>query len=120
MIATGHCYIAGGFMRNNWCNLLSHWDIKRFYWPLLVDLDRVVPPNAILGRHLYPFYFQETVTGKALASAILDAVEDQSAKERLMGAASELKSLLTGDRAAFSDLVLIALQNWLGPPKKPA
>jgi lipid A disaccharide synthetase len=86
----------------------------------LVDLDRVVLPNAILGRRLYPFYFQETVTGKALASAILDVVEDQSANERLRGAACELKSLLTGNKAAFSDLVVSAIQNWLGPPKKPA
>jgi lipid-A-disaccharide synthase len=86
----------------------------------LVDLDRVVLPNAILGRCLYPFYFQETVTGKALASALLDAVEDQSANERLLGAACELKSLLTGNKAAFSDLLVSAIQNWLGPPKKPA
>ena len=60
------------------------------------------------------------MTGKALASAILDAVEDQSANERLLGAASELKSLLTDNKAAFSDLVVSAIQNWLGPPKKPA
>ena len=94
--------------------------VSAFVGRYLVDLDRVVLPNAILGRRLYPFYFQETMTGKALASAILDAVEDQSANERLLGAACELKSLLTGNKAAFSDLVVSALQNWLGPPKKPA
>ena len=92
--------------------------LSAFVGRYLVDLDRVVLPNAILGRRLYPFYFQETATGKALASAILDAVEDQSAKERLMDAACELKSLLTGNRAAFSDLVVSALQNWLGPPRQ--
>ena len=58
------------------------------------------------------------MTGKALASALLDAVEDQSANERLLGAACELKSLLTGNKTAFSDLVVSAIQNWLGPPKK--
>ena len=76
--------------------------LSAFVGRYLVDLDRVVLPNAILGRRLYPFYFQETVTGKALASAILDAVEDQSANERLLVAACELKSLLTGNKAAFS------------------
>ena len=86
----------------------------------LVDLERVILPNAILGRRLYPFYFQETATGKALASAILDAVEDRAANERLLVAAHELKSLLTGNKDAFSDLVVSALQNWLGPPIKPA
>ncbi len=86
----------------------------------LVDLDQVILPNVILGRCLYPFYFQEKATGKALASAILDAVEDCAANERLLSAASELKSLLTGNKEAFSDLVLLALKNWLGPPIKPA
>ena len=86
----------------------------------LVDLDRVILPNAILGRRVYPFYFQETATGKALASAVLDVVKDRDSNDRLQGAASELKSLLTGDKDAFSDLVISALQNWLGPPMKPA
>ena len=86
----------------------------------LVDLDRVILPNAILGRPLYPFYFQETATGEALASAVLDVVEDRDSNERLVRAASELKSLLTGDKKAFSDLVIPALQKWLGPPIKPA
>ena len=86
----------------------------------LVDLDKVILPNAILGRRVYPFYFQEKATGKALASAILDAVQDRAANERLLGAASELKSLLTGNREEFSDLVVSALKNWLGPPIKAA
>jgi lipid-A-disaccharide synthase len=86
----------------------------------LVNLDRVILPNAILGRRLYPFYFQETATGKALASAILDVVEDQAANERLLYAARELKCLLTGDKESFSDLVISALQTWLGPPIKQA
>ena len=86
----------------------------------LVDFDRVILPNAILGRRLYPFYFQETATGEALASAVIDVIEDRDSNERLQGAASELKSLLTGDKDAFSDLVIPALKKWLGPSKKPA
>ena len=82
----------------------------------LVNLERVILPNAILGRRLYPFYFQEAATGEKLATAILNAVEDRNATERLQRAASELKSLLTGNKAAFSDLVVVALKNWLGPP----
>ena len=94
--------------------------LSAFIGRRLVDLDSVILPNAILGRRLYPFYFQETATAEALASAILDAVEDRVAKERLLGAASELKILLTGNKAEFSDLVVSALKNWLGPPIKPA
>lgn len=94
--------------------------VSAFIGRYLVDLDRVILPNAILGRRLYPFYFQETATAEALAYAILDAVEDRAAKKRLLGAASELKSLLTGNKAEFSELVVPALKNWLGPPMKPA
>ena len=68
---------------------------------------------------MYPFYFQEEATGKALASAILHAVDDRAAIERSQRAASELKYLLTGGKAAFSDLVILALKNWLGSPDKP-
>ena len=93
--------------------------LSAFIGRYLVDFDRVILPNAILARRVYPFYFQETVTGKALASAILDLVEDRAANDRLLGAASELKSLLTGNKDAFSDPVVSALQNWLGPPIKP-
>ena len=94
--------------------------VSAFIGRHLVDLERVILPNAILGRRIYPFYFQETATAEALASAILDAVEDRAAKERLLGAASELKILLTGNKAEFSDLVVSALKNWLGPPIKSA
>ncbi len=93
--------------------------LSAFIGRRLVDLDRVILPNAILGRPIYPFYFQEMATGKALSSALLDALEDQSANERLLEAAGELKTLLTGNKNAFSDLVVSALENWLGPPTKP-
>lgn len=94
--------------------------VSAFIGRFLVDLDRVILPNAILGRRLYPFFFQEKVTGKALASAIIDTIEDRDTNERLLDAASELKKLLTGNKVAFSELVVSALKNWLGPPVNPA
>ncbi len=84
----------------------------------LVDLDSVILPNVILGRRIYPFYFQEAVTGKALASALLDVVDDQTSKTRLKDAAIELKSRLTGNKDSFSDLIVEALKPYLGSPKK--
>ena len=60
------------------------------------------------------------MTGKALASAILDAVEDQSANERLLGAACELKSLLTGNKASFSDLAGLGATKLARSTKKAA
>ena len=92
--------------------------LSAFIGRRLVDLDLVILPNAILGRRLYPFYFQEAATGKALASAILETFEDRAANERLQSAAIELKTLLTANKAKFSDLVILALKQWLGPPKK--
>ena len=94
--------------------------LSAFIGRRLVDLDQVILPNAILGRRIYPFYFQEAATGKALALAILDILEDRAANERLLLAASELKTLLTGEKTTFSELVVGALQTWLGPPNRPA
>ena len=93
--------------------------LSAFIGRYLVDLDRVILPNAILGRRLYPFYFQEAATAEVLATAILGVVDDRAEKERLLSAAGELKSLLTGNKTDFSDLVVSALKNWLGPPIEP-
>ncbi len=82
----------------------------------LVDLDKVILPNVILGRKLYSFYFQESADGKVLASAILDILDDKSVKKRAQKAAIELKALLTGSSEKFEELVLAALKEWLGPP----
>ena len=90
--------------------------VSAFIGRYLVDLDRVILPNAILGRRVYPFYFQKRANAGALASAILNAVGDRDVKESLLAAATELKSLLTGNKAEFSELVVSALQKWLGPP----
>ena len=79
----------------------------------LVDLDKVILPNAILGRPLYPFYFQEAATGKTLAAATLDCLDDANAKSSARQAAIELKSLLTGGARSFDELVIGALKNWL-------
>ena len=79
----------------------------------LVDMDKVILPNAILGRPLYPFYFQEAVTGKTLAAATLDCLYDVNAKSSARKAAVELRSLLTGDAQSFDELVISALKNWL-------
>jgi lipid-A-disaccharide synthase len=79
----------------------------------LVDLDKVILPNAILGRPLYPFYFQEVATGKTLAAATLDCLCDANAKSSARQAAIELKSLLTGGAQSFDELVISALKNWL-------
>jgi lipid-A-disaccharide synthase len=79
----------------------------------LVDLDKVILPNAILGRSLYPFYFQEEATGKALAAATLDCLYDANAKSSARQAAIELKSLLTGGAQSFDELAISRLKNWL-------
>jgi lipid-A-disaccharide synthase len=79
----------------------------------LVDLDKVILPNAILGRPLYPFYFQEAATGKALAAATLDCLYDANAKSSARLAAIELKSLLTGGAQSFDELAISRLKNWL-------
>ncbi|NDG36834.1 MAG: lipid-A-disaccharide synthase, partial [Alphaproteobacteria bacterium] len=56
--------------------------ISGFIGRRLVDFDKVILPNAILGRPVYPFYFQEAATGKNLATAVLDCLADGNAKAR--------------------------------------
>ena len=93
------CYITGA--------------LSGFIGRRLVDLDKVILPNTILGRPLYPFFFQEAATGKTLAAATLDCLYDANAKSSARHAAVELKSLLTGGAPSFDELVISALKNWL-------
>lgn len=85
----------------------------------LVDLDKVILPNVILGRRLYSFYFQKSANAKVLASAILDILNDKNEKERARQAAIELKTLLTGNNDNFEEPVVAALKRWLGSPSTP-
>ncbi|MGA1783541.1 MAG: hypothetical protein ACO4A5_09575, partial [Candidatus Puniceispirillaceae bacterium] len=76
--------------------------------------DKVILPNAILGRPLYPFYFQEQATGTSLATAVMDCLADSQAKSRAQQAAIELKQRLTGNHDHFDEMIIRALKNWLG------
>jgi lipid-A-disaccharide synthase len=93
-------------------------------WPsamigrLLVDMRKVILPNAILGREIYPFLFQEQMTPENLASAIEATLHDPAARSNAYQAALDLRSCLTGGAGRFDALVIDALQHWLGPPPK--
>lgn len=88
--------------------------ISGFIGRRLVDFDKVILPNAILGRRLYPFYFQEQATGTSLATAVMDCLADSQAKSRAQQAAIELKQRLTGNHDHFDEMIIRALKNWLG------
>ncbi len=69
----------------------------------LVRMDRVILPNALLGREVYPFLFQEEATASALADhveAILtvngEKISHEPAINSALNNAYELRALLRG------------------------
>ncbi len=83
----------------------------------LVRMDRVILPNAILGRQVYPFLFQEEVTPRNLTGAMLELLGDAEAGRRAAENAAELRLALRGGSDSFDHNVAQALAGWLSPSK---
>jgi len=81
----------------------------------LVRMDRVILPNALLGREVYPFLFQQAATPRALAGSVLSVLEDKRADERAAQDAGMLRSKLQGAFGSFEQNVIAAMTEWLGP-----
>ena len=82
---------------------------------MIVDMQKVILPNAILGREVYPFLFQERLTATGLSSAVTGILYDRKAKSNALETAQQLRAKLVGDTGQFDKLVIDALAEWLGP-----
>ncbi|MDB2513589.1 lipid-A-disaccharide synthase [Alphaproteobacteria bacterium] len=82
---------------------------------MIVDMQKVILPNAILGREVYPFLFQENLTATHLAEAVSRTLNDPQAKMKAYHTAKELRSSLVREADGFDQLVAAALDNWLLP-----
>ena len=84
----------------------------------LVRMDRVILPNALLGREVYPFLFQEAATPRELTRALLQVLDDGSAEERAGEDAQALRALLRGNSASFDANVAAAMAPWMDPARR--
>ena len=82
---------------------------------MIVDMQKVVLPNAILGREVYPFLFQERLTAGRLSVAVKDILNDPQAKFSAQETAQQLRAKLVGEAGQFDQLVTDALATWLCP-----
>ena len=82
---------------------------------MIVDMRKVILPNAILGREVYPFLFQENLTAAHLAEAVSRTLNDPQAKMKAYHTAMELRSCLVREADGFDQLVAAALGRWLLP-----
>jgi lipid A disaccharide synthetase len=80
-------------------------------------MDRVILPNAILGRQVYPFLFQEEATPQELTGAMLKVLGDADAGKRAADDALELRRVLRGGSDSFDANVAQAFAPWLAPPE---
>ena len=84
----------------------------------LVKMDRVVLPNALLDREVYPFLFQERASASSMADAIRKVLSDGKADQRAATDARTLRQLLRGGADSFEAGVVAAMTEWLGPPSR--
>ena len=81
----------------------------------LVRMDRVILPNALLGREVYPFLFQEAATPRELTRALLTVLDDGNAEARAAQDAAALRKMLRGDAQSFDANVAAAMAPWMDP-----
>ena len=86
---------------------------------MIVDMQKVILPNAIMGREIYPFLFQARLTATGLSSAVKNILYDRKAKSIALETAHQLRAKLLGNAGQFDELVIDALAEWIGPlPRK--
>jgi len=85
-------------------------NLSAFIGRRLVNMDKVILPNALLGKTYYPFLFQEEATANALADRASHAIDTgfYTAKAN----AAELRTVLCGGAADFESLVGEAVAPW--------
>ncbi len=79
----------------------------------LVNFDKVILPNAILGRQVYPFLFQQQLDPHALAAAVQSCLDDETHAIRARQNAGDLRACLSGGMSDFGDMLCPALTPWL-------
>ena len=84
----------------------------------LVRMDRVILPNALLGRQVYPFLFQEAATPRELTRALLQVLDDGTADARAADDARALRALLRGDSDSFDANVAAAMAPWMDAARR--
>ena len=82
---------------------------------MIVDMQKVILPNAILEREVYPFLFQESLTATGLTREVTRILNDPHAKLNARQTAQQLRSKLVGEAEKFDKLLIDALGTWLGP-----
>ena len=87
--------------------------LSAFIGRRLVNMDNVVLPNALLGRPIYPFLFQEQATPYALAASVQTIMDDPEARAKAAQNAITLTDMLRGGGTSFDDMVAQALTPWL-------
>ena len=71
----------------------------------IVDMQKVILPNVILEREVYPFLFQERLTATGLSNAVTNILNDPRAKSTAHNAAHQLRAILLGESGQFDELV---------------
>ena len=82
---------------------------------MFVDMQKVILPNVILGREVYPFLFQEHLTANGLTNAVTGILNDPQVKLRAHELAQKLRAELAGENGQFDKMLIDALGAWLGP-----
>ena len=91
--------------------------LSAFIGRRLVDMEKVILPNALSKAPVYPFLFQEDVTPQGLADNIRPILASPQSRKHArsiaLQQASALRRMLRGDANSFESNVAAAMSDWL-------
>ena len=91
--------------------------LSAFIGRRLVRMDKVILPNALCKKDVYPFLFQEQVQPGSLYDAIRPVLMNdrtgQAIRQTALANAAELREMLRGQAESFEANVAAALAEWI-------
>jgi lipid-A-disaccharide synthase len=91
--------------------------LSAFIGRRLVDMEKVILPNALSKAPVYPFLFQEDVSPQGLADSIRPILASPQSRKHARSTAqqqaSALRRMLRGDADSFESNVAAAMSDWL-------
>ena len=69
----------------------------------IINMDKIILPNWILGKKVMDFLFQEECNAKTISETMLSLILDKEKHKQINNFSSDLKKLLTANNKTFNE-----------------
>ena len=69
----------------------------------IINMDKIILPNWILGKKVMDFLFQEECNAKKISEAMVSLIDNKEKHKKINSLSSDLKKLLTANNKTFNE-----------------